>query len=126
MLKNGTNEKRRYEKMKKEELGKLLQEVAECLVNDEGEELKKLQKENSFLKSIIRVILFPDIDNRFKTTLESPGENSAERIINALKPYANNPVKWQEPFFTAKQYDEFIDKFFELAKENFEFYKHFK
>lgn len=116
--------------MKKEELGKLLQEVAECLVNDEdsrrGEELKKLQKENSFLKGIIRVILFPDTYNRFIASLESPGENSAERIINTLKPYANNPVKWKEPFFTAKQYDEFIDKFFELAKENFDFYKHFK
>ena len=116
--------------MKKEELGRLLQEVAECLVNDEdsrrGEELKKLQKENSFLKGIIRVILFPDTYNRFKTNSESPGKNSAERVINTLKPYANNPAKWHEPFFTAKQYDEFIDTFFELAKENFDFYKHFK
>ena len=116
--------------MKKEELGKLLQEVAECLVNDEdsrrGEELKKLQKENSFLEGIIRIILFSDIYNRFKTNFESPGKNSAVRIINTLKPYANNPVEWKEPFFTAKQYDEFIDKFFELAKENFDFYKRFK
>ena len=116
--------------MKKEELGKLLQEVAECLVNDEdskrAEEIKKLQKENSFLKGIIRVMLYPDTYNRFMANFESPGKNSAERVINALKPYANTPVKWKEPFFTAKQYDEFIDNFFELAKENFDFYKHFK
>lgn len=88
--------------MKKEELGKLLQEVAECLVSDEdskrAEEINKLQKENSFLKGIIRVLLFPDTLNRFVTNFESPGKNSAERIIRGLIPYANNPVEWKEPF----------------------------
>ena len=45
-------------------------------------------------------------------------------MIKDIKPelYKEHKDEWEDTSW----YDEFIDKFFELAKENFEFYKRFK